>query len=98
MANRRRADSGEPVGTEDGRGRRSDSGSDRGKLRKRRASSVTSLEIDEAAAFPDHVEQVAVLAGCRVGPLTRRPLASVAAFSRTNIERPVVFLTSPTCQ
>ena len=42
MANRRRADSGDPVGAGDRRGRLSDSGSDRGRLRKRRASSATS--------------------------------------------------------
>jgi hypothetical protein len=38
------------------------------------------VEIDQTASFADHVEQVAMLSGCRVGPLARWPLAGVTAF------------------
>ena len=38
------------------------------------------LEIDEATAFADHVEQVAMLARGRVGPFAGRALAGLGAF------------------
>ena len=38
------------------------------------------VEIKQAATFADHVEQVAVLAGCRVGPFTRPAAACVDLF------------------
>src|SRR5882724_8354527 len=38
------------------------------------------VEIDQTATFLDNVEEVAVLAGCRVGPFARRAAADVPAF------------------
>ena len=38
------------------------------------------VEIDQAATFADHVEQVAVLAGCRVSPFAGRAAARIDAF------------------
>ena len=58
----------------------SGSGSDRGRLRKRRASVGDVVEIDKAAALADDVEQIAMLAGRRVGPFARRTLAGFASF------------------
>ena len=56
------------------------------------------LEVDQAAAFPDDVEQVAMLAGGGVGPFAGGAFAAFGPLSRTNIERPGVLLTSPTSQ
>ena len=55
------------------------------------------LEVDQAAAFADDVEQIAMLAGGGVGPFAGRPFAG-DSLSRTNIERPGVLRTSPTSQ
>ena len=74
MANSRRAASGDPVGALGVRDRgRSGSGSGCGRLRKRTRLVGDVLEVDQAAAFPDHVEQVAMLAGGGVGPFAGRP-------------------------
>ena len=56
------------------------------------------LEVDQAAALADDVEQIAMLAGGGVGPFAGRALAGSPPFSRTNIERPGVLRTSPTSQ
>jgi len=56
------------------------------------------LEFDQAAALADDVQQVAMLAGGRVGPFAGGALTGFAAFQRTNIERPGVLRTSPTSQ
>src|SRR3546814_21146750 len=38
------------------------------------------LEVDQAAALADDVEQIAMLAGCGIGPFAGRTLAGLAAF------------------
>ena len=79
MANSRRADSGDPVGAGDGRRLHPGSGSDRGRRRKRRASSATSWKSTRPQALADDVEQVAVLAGRRVGPFAGTAFAGRVA-------------------
>ena len=55
-------------------------------------------EVDKTAAFADDVEEIAMLAGRGVGPFAGCALAGIRSLSRTNMERPGVFLTSPTNQ
>jgi hypothetical protein len=72
------------------------SGSGCGRLRKR-GPPRQRREVDQAAAFADDVEQIAMFAGGGVGPFAGRALAGSAP-ERTNIERPGVLRTSPTSQ
>ena len=99
MANRRRAASGEPVW----RGQIVKALADGLGFAARQAEEAAGLigdivEVDQAAAFADDVEQIAMLAGCGVGPFAGRALADLGPMRRTNIERPGVLRTSPTSQ
>ena len=72
-------------------------------LRPRQAEKATSLgedvaELEEPTAFPDDVEQIAVLASRRIGPLASGTLPRTRPRSRINIDRPGVLWTSPTIQ
>src|SRR6266851_2300509 len=95
MRNRRRDDSGEPVGTGGRRDRLSDFGSDRGKLRKRRASSVTSWKSTrpQLSRITSSRSPCSAVAASVHLPAGRPP--GTFGFRRTNIDRPAVFLTSP---
>ena len=67
MANSRRADSGEPAGTEEAR---SAVGCRFGSRQLEKASRFLGyvVKIDQAATFADHVEEIAVLAGGGISP------------------------------
>ena len=77
MANRRRADSGEPMGT--GGSGDLDSASICGRQEKTPRLGKDIAEFNEAAAFPDDVEQIAVFSGGGIGPLAGRSLTPMTA-------------------
>jgi len=80
MAKRRRADSGDPAGADDGRCLGSGSGSGLGRLRKPPGFIGDVVEIDKAAAPTDDVKEITVVAGRRVGPFAGRALARFPSF------------------
>ena len=99
MANSRRADSVDPVAA-DARGY----ALFRFWLRSWQAEKTPGLNGDVAkvgkpATFPDHVEKIAMIPRRAASVhFPAAPLPDSPPFSRTNIERPGVFLTSPTSQ
>jgi hypothetical protein len=73
------------------------------KLRRRQAEIAAGLgeniaKLNETAAFPDDVEQIAVLARRRIGPFAGGPLPAPDPRSRTNIDRPEALRASPMIQ
>ena len=98
MANRRRADSADPAGAGANRDR-----ARRIRFRPWQAQESPCLggdvvEIGQAASLANDVEQIAMLARGGVGPLAGRALPDSLPSNRTNMDRPGVFLTSPTSQ
>ena len=69
-----------------------------GKRKKPACLGSHILKVEKAGRFADQIEKIAVLARGGIGPAARSTPAVSGPARRTNIERPGVFLTSPTSQ